>query len=113
MCDRNFDEVADDLFDVAADIADLGEFGGFDLDERRAGQFRQPSRDLGLADPGRPDHQDIFRQHFLAQGAGELQPPPAVAQRDGDRALGVGLPDDEAVEFGNDFTREKSVIGPS
>ena len=33
----------------------------------------------------------------------ELQPPPAVAQRDRDRALGVGLADDEAVEFGNDF----------
>ena len=102
--DRDLDQVADDLLDVAADIADLGEFGGFDLDERRAGQFRQPPRDLGLADAGRPDHQDVFRQHFLAQQAGELQPPPAVAQRDGDRALGVGLADDEAVEFGNDFT---------
>ena len=102
--DRDFDEIADDLLDVAADIADLGEFGGFDLDERRAGEFRQPPRDLGLADAGRPDHQDIFRQHFLAQRAGELQPPPAVAQRNGDRALGVGLADDEAVEFGNDFT---------
>ena len=65
--DRNLDEIADDLLDVAADIADLGEFGGFDLDERRAGEFRQPPRDLGLADAGRPDHQDIFRQHFLAQ----------------------------------------------
>ena len=36
--------------------------------------------------------------------AGELQPPPAVAQRDRHRALGVGLADDEAVEFGDDFT---------
>ena len=65
--DRDLDEIADDLLDVAADIADLGEFGGFDLDERRAGKFREPPRDLGLADAGRPDHQDIFRQHFLAQ----------------------------------------------
>ena len=40
----------------------------------------------------------------------ELQPAPAVAQRDGDRALGVGLADDEAVEFGNDFAGEKSVM---
>ena len=101
--DRDFDEIADDLFDVAADIADLGEFRGLDLDEGRAGEFRQPPRDLGLADAGRPDHQDIFRQHFLAQRAGELQPAPAVAQRDGNRALGVGLADDETVEFGNDF----------
>ena len=34
--DRDLDEIADDLLDVAADIADLGEFGGLDLDERRA-----------------------------------------------------------------------------
>ena len=65
--DRDLDEIADDLLDVAADIADLGKLGGFDLDERRAGQFRQPPRDLGLADAGRPDHQDVFRQHFFAQ----------------------------------------------
>ncbi len=105
--DRDLDQIADDLFDVAADIADLGEFGGLDLDERRAGELRQPPRDLGLADAGRPDHQDVFRQHFLAQRAGELQPPPAVAQRDRDRALGVGLADDEAVEFGDDFAGRK------
>ena len=105
--DRNLDEIADDLLDVAADIADFGELGGFDLDERRAGEFGEPPRDLGLADAGRPDHQDVFRQHFLAQIAGELQPPPAVAQRDRDRALGVGLADDEAVEFGYDFAGRK------
>ena len=105
--DRDLDEVADDLLDVAADIADLGEFGGFDLDEGRAGELRQPPRDLGLADAGRPDHQDVFRQHLFAQAAGELQPPPAVAQRDRDRALGVGLADDEAVEFGDDFAGRK------
>ena len=101
--DRDLDEIADDLLDVAADIADLGEFRGFDLDEWRAGELGEPPRDLGLADAGRPDHQDVFRQHFLAQIACQLQPPPAVAQRDGDGALGVGLADDEAVEFGNDF----------
>ena len=43
----------------------------------------------------------------LAQAPGQLQPPPAVAQRDRDGALGVGLPDDEAVEFGDDFAGRK------
>ena len=105
--DRNLDEVADDLLDVAADIADFGEFCCFDLDEGRAGKLCQPPRDLGLADAGRPDHQDIFRQHLFAQAAGELQPPPAVAQRDRYRTLGVGLSDNEAVEFGDDFTGRK------
>src|SRR5581483_5942356 len=40
--DRDFDEVAYDLLDVAADIADFGELGGLDLEERRAGELRQP-----------------------------------------------------------------------
>ena len=64
--DGNLHQVADDLLDVAADIADLGELGGFDLEKRRAGQPRQPAGNLGLADAGRPDHQNILRQHFLA-----------------------------------------------
>jgi len=46
-------------------------------------------------------------QHFLAQIAGQLQPPPAVAQRDRDGTLGVGLADNEAVEFGDDFAGRK------
>ena len=101
--DRHLDEIADDLFDVAADIADLGELGRFDLDERRVGEPGEAARDLGLADAGRADHQDVLRHHLFAQAALELQPPPAVAQRDRDGALGVVLADDEAVEFGDDF----------
>ena len=103
--DGDLDEVAHDLLDVAADIADLGELGRLDLEERRAGEPGEPAGDLGLADAGRPDHQNVLRQHLLAQPLVELQPPPAVAQRDGDGALGVGLADDEAVELGDDFAR--------
>ena len=101
--DADLDQVAHDLLDVAADIADLGELGRLDLEERRAGEPRQPARDLGLADAGRADHQDVLRQHLLAQLVVELEPPPAVAQRDRDGALGVVLADDEAVELGDDF----------
>ena len=36
---RFLDEVAGDLLDVAADIADLGELGRFDLHERRVGEL--------------------------------------------------------------------------
>ena len=103
--DRGLDEIAHDLLDIAADIADLGEFRRLDLDERRARKPRQPARNLRLADAGRPDHQDVLRHHFFAQLVVELQPAPAVAQRDGDGALGVALTDDVAVKFGNDFTR--------
>jgi hypothetical protein len=35
--DRRIGQVTNDRFDVAADIADFGELGRFDLDERRIG----------------------------------------------------------------------------
>ncbi len=66
LLDADVDQVADDGVDIAADVADFGEFGGFDLDERRIRQFRQAARDLGLADSGRTDHQDVFRRDFVA-----------------------------------------------
>ncbi len=105
--DRNLDQVADDLLDVAPDIADLGELGGLDLEERRLGQFRQAARDLGLAHARGADHQDVLGQNLFAQFGRKLLPAPAVAQRDGDGALGVGLADNETVEFGDDLTRRK------
>src|SRR3546814_19269528 len=45
---RLFDEVARDLFDVAADIADLGEFGRLDLEERSVGGFAVSTANPGL-----------------------------------------------------------------
>src|SRR5580692_2884723 len=105
--DGDFDEVAHDLLDVAADIADFGEFRRLDLEERRAGELGEAAGNLGLADAGGPDHQNILRLHFLAQALVELQPAPAVTQRDRHRALGIALADDEAVEFGNDLAGGK------
>ena len=103
--DGGLDQVAHDLLDVAADVADLGELGRLDLEERRLGEPREAARDLGLADAGRADHQDVLGQHLLAQVGLELLAAPAVAQRDGDRALGLVLPDDVAVELGDDLAR--------
>jgi hypothetical protein len=103
--DADLQEIANDLLDVAPDIADLGELGGLDLDERRAREPREPARNLGLADAGRADHQDVFRQYFLAQLVVKLEAAPAVAQRDRDRALGVGLSDDILVKLPHDLAR--------
>jgi hypothetical protein len=105
LLDRDLDQVADDRIDVAADVAHLGELGRLDLDERRIGEPRQPPRDLGLAHAGGPDHQDVLRRDLLAQRLGDLLPAPAVAQRDGHRALGLVLPDDVLVELVDDFLR--------
>ena len=99
---RFLDEVARDLLDVAADVADLGELGRLDLDERRVGELRKPAADLGLAAAGRADHEDVLGRDLVAQLGAELLPPPAVAKRDGDRLLGVVLPDDMLVERGDD-----------
>ena len=95
----NFEQVADDLIHIAADIANLGKFGRLDLDERRAGELGQAPRDLGLADAGRADHQDVLGQHLLAHLAFELLAAPTVAQGNGHSALGVALADDVAVEL--------------
>ena len=65
--DGDLGQVADHRLDVAADVADLGELRRFDLDERRLRQPRQPPRDLGLADAGRADHQDVLRRDLLGQ----------------------------------------------
>ena len=63
--DGDLDEVADHRLDVAADVADFGELRRFDLEERRLRQLGEPPRDLGLADAGRADHQDVLRRHFV------------------------------------------------
>ena len=67
--------------------------------------FREAPGDLGLADAGRADHEDVLRCDFLAQFVVELHATPAVAQGDGDGALGLVLADDVLVEFVHDLAR--------
>src|ERR1700720_3170985 len=58
--DRDFGEVADHRFDVAAHVANFGIAGGLALDERGLGEARGPAGDFGFADTGRPDHQNVL-----------------------------------------------------
>jgi hypothetical protein len=97
------DEVAHHGLDVSADIANLGELRRLDLDERRLRQSGEATRDLGLADAGWTDHQDVFRRHIVGQLRRKLLPAEPVPQGDGDGALGAGLPHDILVELGHDF----------
>jgi hypothetical protein len=101
QADGLLDKIARNLLDVAADIADLGEFGRLHLHKRRVGELGETARNLGLAAPGRADHQDVLRRHLVAQRLRQLLPPPAIAQRHRDRALGVVLPDDMLIERGH------------
>ena len=96
-------EVADDRLDVAPDVADLGELRGLHLEEGRLGHLRQTAGDLGLPDAGGPDHDDVLGGDLVAQILGHLLPAPAIAQRDRHRALRVALPDDVAVQLGDDL----------
>ena len=105
LLDADLDQVAHDAVDVAADVAHFRELGRLDLDERRVGEPRQATGNLGLAHAGRADQQDVLRRDLLAKGLGHLQAPPAVAQRDGDRALRSALPDDVLVELVHDLLR--------
>ncbi len=103
--DGDVDKIADDRINFAANIAHFGEFGGFHLDEGRLGEPRQPSRDLGLADAGGADHENVLRRDLRAQRFGDLLAPPAIAQRNRHRALGGLLADDVLVELLDDFAR--------
>ena len=107
QADGVFNEFADHAFHVAAVVADLRVLGGFDLDERRAGELRQPARDLGLPDAGRPDHHDVLGRDLGAHLLAELLPAPAIAHGDGHRAFGLVLPDNVAVQLGNDPARRQ------
>ena len=105
--DKLLDQVAHDLVDVAANIADLGELGRLDLQEGRLGQARQPAGDLGLADAGGADHQDVLRRDLVADSFWRAATTPAIAQGHGHGPLGLGMADDKAVELGDDLARGK------
>ena len=107
--DGDVHQVADHRFDVAADVADFGELAGLHFQKRRIGELGQAPRELGFADAGGADHEDVLRHHLLGHFGLELLAADAVAQRDGDGALGVGLPDDVLVQLAHDLARRQLV----
>ena len=102
---RQLGQIADHGFDVAADVADLGELAGLHLDKGALGEAGEAAGDLGFAHPGGADHNNILGGHLIAHLIGQLLAAPAVAQRHGDGALGVRLADDVAVELLDDLLR--------
>ena len=103
QADRVFDQLADHALDVAAVVADLGVLRGLDLDERGAGERRQPAGDFRLADAGGPDHEDVLGRDLIAHVVIELLPPPAIANGDRHGPLGLVLPDDMPIELGDNL----------
>ena len=105
--DGDLGQVADHAFHVAAVVADLGVLGGLDLEERGADELGQPAGDLGFADAGGADHDDVLGRHVLAQLGGQLLPPPAIADGHGHGPLGRVLADDVAVQLLHDLPRRQ------
>ena len=77
--DTELDEVAHHRLDIAPDVADFGELGGFDLEKGRLRQPREPAGDLGLAHAGGTNHQDVLGCDFIRELGRELLPPSPVA----------------------------------
>ena len=68
-------------------------------------QPRQAARDFCLAAAGRPDHQNVFRYHFLTQPRGQLLAPPTITQCNRHRALRFQLADNMPIKLRDDLTR--------
>src|SRR5207253_840055 len=67
------------------------------------------SRNFGLADTSRADHDDVLRHDLFAKVWTQLLPSPPVTQGDGYHALGVLLADDIAIQFLHDLSRRQVV----
>ena len=100
-------EFADQVFDVAADVAGFGEFGGVGLDEGDADQIGGVADEVGFADAGRADENDVLLGVIGRVLAFARQPDMMVmvAQGDAEDFLGLVLFDDEAVQVGLDVAR--------
>ena len=107
--DGDIHQVADHRFHVAAHVAHFGELAGLHLQERRIRKPRQAPRQFGLADAGGADHEDVLGHHLFGHLRRQFLAADAVAQGDGDGALGVGLPDDVLIQFADDFARRQLV----
>ena len=103
LLDRHLDKVANDRINILTNVADFGELGRFNLDERRISEAGEAPRDFGLADAGRAYHEDVLRRDLVAQGLGDFAAAPAIAKGDCDSALGRVLSDDVLVQFVDDF----------
>ena len=103
-------QLLDDVLDVLADVAGLGQRGGIGDGERHIQQARQRLGQQRLAAAGGADQQDVALGDLdivlgldAAGAAAGLQALVVVVHRHGQRLLGALLPDDVLVEHGLDL----------
>src|SRR5690606_21708153 len=112
---RRLQQLEQDVLDVLADVAGLGERGGVRDRERHVEHLRQRLREVGLAAAGGADEEDVRLGELdvVALAAAEggaallagLDALVVVVDRDRERALGALLADDVGVEELEDLTR--------
>ena len=105
------EQLLDDVLDVLADVARLGQRRRVGDDERHVEQARERLREQRLARAGRPDQQDVaLRELDLVLGAAHvLEPLVVVVDRDRERPLGDLLADHVLVEARLDLARDRQV----
>src|SRR5262245_37760918 len=104
-------QLEDDVLDVLADIAGLGQRGGVGHGERHVEDAGERLRQQRLAGAGRPDQQDVRLGQFDVIVLG-LVVEPLVVVVDGDRQdlLGVILTDHVVVQDLADFLRRRDAV---
>jgi hypothetical protein len=103
LLDGHVGQVPNDGVNILSDIADFGELGCLDLDERRICQLGQTPGNFCLANARWTNHQDVLGCDFGSQRFVDLLAPPAIAQGNGHRSLGLILSNNVLVKFRNDF----------
>ncbi len=105
------DQLEEDVLDVFADVAGLGERRGVGDRERHVEHACQRLGEVRLAAPGRAEHQDVRLLQLDIVAAADagllliLDPLVVVVDRDGEDLLGVVLTDHVVVEELADLTR--------
>ena len=104
-------QLQDDVLDILADIAGLGEGGGIGHGEGNVEDARQGLRQQRLAAAGRPDQQDVrLGELHVIVLLGVVQPLVMVVDRHRQHTLGVILPDDVIVQHFADFRRRRHPV---
>ena len=104
-------QLQDDVLDILADIAGLGQRRRVRHRERHVDDARQRLRQQRLARAGRPDQQDVrLRQLDIVVLRAVRQPLVVVVHRDRQNALGVVLADHVIVENPADIARSRHAV---
>ena len=108
---RGLDQLEEDVLDVLADVAGLGQRRRVGDRERDVQDSRQRLRQQRLPAPGRAEQEDVrLLELDVAVLGAHLHALVVVVDRDRERALRLFLRDDVVVEDGVDVLRARQVL---